>query len=231
MRAIGLASAARATLILAFILGDLTVEYSGSMRGTLTVADDRLAAIVLAAGGSTRLGRPKQLLRYRGKPLLLNAVERALRVAGSGVIVVVGAEPLRLRTVLRHHCGDLVVVNNPRWREGLATSLRAGIRAVPGSAAGVLVMVVDQARLEAADIARLADRWRRRPSRPAAAWYQGRAGVPAIIPRRWFGSLTSLEGDVGARQLLRRLNDLSLVAMPEAGFDVDTPADVAALRR
>lgn len=200
------------------------------MRGKLTIADDRLAAIVLAAGGSTRLGRPKQLLRYRGRPLLLNAVEPALRVAGAGVIVVVGAESLRLRTALRCHGGDLVIVNNPCWREGLGTSLRAGIRAVPRSAVGALIMLVDQARLGAAEIARLAARWGRHPSRPAAAWYQGRAGVPAVVPRRWFGLLTSLEGDVGARQLLRRLDGLSLVDMPQAGFDVDTPADAAALR-
>jgi molybdenum cofactor cytidylyltransferase len=94
---------------------------------------------------------------------------------------------------------------------------------------GLLILLVDQARVETADLVRLVDRWRRHHSRPAAAQYQGRAAVPAIIPRRHFAALRELEGDTGARKLLQRLERLSLVAMPTAAFDIDTPQDVAAL--
>jgi molybdenum cofactor cytidylyltransferase len=201
------------------------------MRGTLTVADSELAAIVLAAGGSTRLGQPKQLLRYRGEPMLLNSVDAVRHVAGAEVVVVLGDQRLRLRNLLARRRRDVTVVANPDWQEGLATSLRAGVRAVPEDAAAVLIALVDQPHLETADFARLAARWRRRPGRPAAAWYHEQPGVPAVIPRRWFGQLAGLSGDTGARRLLRQLGELTLVNMPAAGFDVDTPADAEALGR
>ncbi|MGD8340502.1 MAG: nucleotidyltransferase family protein [Gammaproteobacteria bacterium] len=199
------------------------------MRAALTLAEKELAAVVLAAGGSTRLGRPKQLLRYRGRPLLLNAVDLAESVAGAGVIVVLGDEQLRLRSLLNRHRRGVTVVSNPGWREGLASSLRAGVRAVPRKAAGALILLVDQPRLETFDLAKLARAWGRHPRLPAAAWYLERAGAPAIIPRRWFGEMTALSGDVGARQLLRGIGRVSLVNMPAAEFDVDTPADAESL--
>lgn len=198
--------------------------------------DARLAAVILAAGGSSRLGRPKQLLRYRGATLIERAVRLAGRVAGCGIVVVVGAERQRLRSLLRRHPqrraggGHLSVVGNTRWAAGLATSLNAGISAVPPTAKAALILVVDQARLDAYDIDRLVAAWRRRPSKPAAARYLERRGVPAVLPRRWFSVLAGLEGDVGARQVLRDLDDISLVEMPAAAFDVDRPADVTELR-
>lgn len=204
------------------------------MSRTSAPADRDLAAVILAAGGSSRLGQPKQLLRYRGRPLIVRAVRLAGRVAGAGVIVVLGDQRQRLRSLLRRRDRvrdheTLSIVDNPRWADGLASSLRAGIGATPTSAKAALILVVDQARLDAADLNRLAGRWRRRPSRPAAAHYLDRAGVPAVIPRRWFRDLAALSGDVGARELLRRLDDVSLVPMPNAAFDVDTPADAATL--
>lgn len=209
------------------------------MSMTSAPADSRLAAVILAAGGSSRLGRPKQLLRYRGAPLIVRAALLAQHAAGNDIIVVVGDQRQRLRSVLHKRRLDrrppgnsrarLAVVGNARWPEGLSTSLRAGLEAVPPKATGALILLVDQARIEARDIDRLVRCWRRRPSKAAAAHYLGRAGVPAVIPRRWFGKVRALSGDVGARALLRRLGEVSLVEMAAAGFDVDTPADAAAL--
>jgi molybdenum cofactor cytidylyltransferase len=199
------------------------------MSMTSAPADVGLATVILAAGGSSRLGRPKQLLRYRGAPLIVRAVRLAQRAAGNDVIVVVGDQRQRLRSVLRRRLPLLEVVGNARWAEGLSTSLRVGLGAVPTTARAALILLVDQVRIEARDIDRLVRRWRRRPSKPAAACYLGRAGVPAVIPRRWFGELGALSGDAGARALLRRFGDVSLVEMAAAEFDVDTPADAAAL--
>ena len=199
------------------------------MPRELTFVDRKLAAVVLAAGGSARLGRPKQLLRHRGTPLIVKSARLALGVAGAGVTVVLGSEHMRLRSLLRRDLTGVTAVRNPQWHEGLATSLAAGLDGVSQTAAATLIMLVDQAMLDAADLARLAVCWRRRPGRPAAARYHGHAGVPAIIPRRWFKELSALEGDIGARRLLRQIGDLSLVDMPSAAFDVDTPADAAAL--
>lgn len=190
-----------------------------------------VACVLLAAGGSRRLGHAKQLVRYRTRPLLAHACAAArCALPDSPLIVVVGAEALRLRLVLRRaHCGARVVANS-RWREGMATSLRSGLDAVPRTATAVLVLVVDQPRVDATAIARLVTAWRRRPGVPAAARYDERVGVPAVLPRRCWPALKELTGDQGARALLRGDAAPTLVDMPEAALDIDTPADVRELR-
>lgn len=197
----------------------------------MTSARDRdPAVIVLAAGGSTRLGTSKQLIRYRRESLLLRTVRLACANVGTNIVVVLGKDRLRLRLLLQRHARSVRIVSNAGWRDGIATSLRAGLDALPVTAGAVLILLCDQARIDAADLQRLTNAWRKRPSIPAAASYEGKPGVPAIIPRRWFRELRSLEGDVGARQVLRQARKLSTVDMPAAAFDVDTPADVSALR-
>lgn len=177
------------------------------------------------------MGRPKQLVRYRGRPLLLHAVAAARSALPfAPLIVVVGAHALRMRAALRHADARALVVGNPHWREGMSSSLRAGIAAVPRGARAALVMLVDQPHIDAGSLERLLRAWRRRPNSPAAARYAGRAGAPAILPRRGFRALASLDGDSGARALLRGSGTPTLVDMPEAAFDVDTAADLAALR-
>jgi len=201
------------------------------MRKPLPGRRPGLAAIVLAAGGSSRLGRPKQLLRWRNEPLIARAARLARQSVGGNVIVVLGAGRQRLRSLLRRRDSSLDIVCNARWPEGLASSLKAGLSRVPRSAAGVLIVLVDQPGIERADLARLVARWRARACQPAAAFYLGRAGVPAVIPRRLFKAVGTLEGDAGARQLLRNVGAVSLIDMPGAGFDIDTPTDAAVLSR
>ena len=201
------------------------------MRTTSARRRPRLAALVLAAGGSSRLGEPKQLLRLRGEPLLLRACRMASAVADAGVIVVLGAGALRLRSLLRRHGGPATIVHNARWSEGMAGSLRAGLAAAPRDTGGLLINLVDQPEIEAADLLRLVRQWRKRPGRPAAAYYQGHPGVPAVIPRRLFGALRTIEGDAGARKILACAVDVSLLAMPAAAVDIDTPEDAAKLGR
>ena len=190
-----------------------------------------VACILLAAGGSRRLGAAKQLIRYRARPLLAHALAAARgALPCAPLIVVVGSEALRLKLVLRRaRCGARVVAN-PRWREGMAPSLRSGLGAVPRTARAALVLLVDQPRVDAAAIARLVTAWRRRPGVPAAARYEGRVGVPAVLPRRHWSALKALQGDQGARALLRGHAAPTLVAMPEAALDIDTPADLLTLR-
>lgn len=192
---------------------------------------DSVACVLLAAGGSSRLGTPKQLVRHRGKPLLLHAAAAARGALPSApLIVVVGACALRVRATLQRAHRDARVVGNPSWRAGMASSLRAGLAAVPRRARAALVLLVDQPYVDAACLARLLRAWNRRPGVPAAARYAGRVGAPAILPRRRWRELGGLTGDRGARALLRGGDPVTLVDMPEAAFDVDTAADVLALR-
>jgi molybdenum cofactor cytidylyltransferase len=187
-----------------------------------------LYAVVLAAGASTRFGSAKQLVRVAGRPLLHTAVTRASEVTGNALIVVLGAGAAELAPLLRHSPGALVV--NQEWREGLASSIRAGVARLPAACTGVLLLLADQAAVTADDLRRLAGSWRKQPQYIAAALYSGTSGVPAIFPRSTFRELAELRGDVGARALLRRNADrLVRVPMPSAAVDVDTPEDLLAL--
>ena len=190
-----------------------------------------VACILLAAGGSRRLGAAKQLVRYRTRPLLAHALAAARgALPQAPLIVVVGSEALRLKLVVRRaRCGARNVAN-PRWREGMATSLRTGLAAVPRTARAALVLLTDQPHVDAAALARLLGAWRRRPGVPAAARYDERVGVPAVLPRRRWSALKELTGDQGARALLRGAPSITLVEMPEAALDIDTPADLLELR-
>jgi len=180
-----------------------------------------LYAVVLAAGASTRFGSAKQLVRVAGRPLLHTAVTRAAEVTGNALIVVLGAGAAELAPLLKHSPGSIVV--NHEWREGLASSIRAGVARLPASCTGVMLLLAD-------DLKRLAGTWRKQPQYIAAALYAGTSGVPAIFPRSAFRDLAELRGDVGARVLLRRSADRVVrVPMPSAALDVDTPEDLLAL--
>ncbi len=191
-----------------------------------------LATVILAAGGSARLGRPKQLVRLHGRTLLDRAVSAALAATEGPVIVVVGADGLRLRSVVaRWRTRRVEIVHHAGWREGMSSSLRRGLDTVPHGARGVLFMLADQPHVDARSLERLIAAWRRRPSEPAAAVYSGRLGVPAILPRSAFGTLRKLAGDEGARRVLATAPRVARVDLPEAAVDVDTAEDLRKLVR
>jgi molybdenum cofactor cytidylyltransferase len=191
-------------------------------------AGDGLHAVVLAAGASTRFGSAKQLVRVAGRPLLHTAVARASDVVGSAVTVVLGAGAAELAPLLSHSAASIVI--NRNWREGMASSIRAGMARLPSSCSAVLLMLADQAAVTAEDLKRLASVWRRQPEYIVAARYGVTTGVPAIFPRSAFFDLNSLRGDVGARVLLQRNPDRVVrVPMASAAIDIDTPEDLLAL--
>jgi molybdenum cofactor cytidylyltransferase len=189
---------------------------------------DRLYAIVLAGGASTRFGSPKQLVRIGGRPLLHTVVTRTAEVTGHALVVVLGSGAAQLAPLLKHSPGSVVI--NRHWREGLASSIRAGVSRLPPACDGVLLMLADQAAVTTDDLRRLAGTWRRRPQCIAAALYAGTTGAPAIFPRSTFRELAALRGDSGARSILRRSPERVVrVPMPAAELDLDTPEDLLTL--
>jgi molybdenum cofactor cytidylyltransferase len=184
-----------------------------------------LHAIVLAAGASTRFGSPKQLVRVAGRPLLHSAIAHAADVAGSAVSVVLGAHAAELTPLLTH--SQALIVINRDWREGIASSIRAGVSRLPPSCNAVLLMLADQAAITAEDLKRLVSAWRRQPDYIVAARYGMTTGVPAVFPRSAFSDLAALRGDTGARALLQRNPDRVVrVPMASAAIDIDTPEDL-----
>lgn len=187
-----------------------------------------LHVLVLAAGASTRLGQPKQLVKLGGRPALHIVVSNAVAVAGHAVTVVAGAHAREMTHLLAHSPASVIV--NRHWEEGMASSLRFGVAALPPACEAVMVLLGDQVGVNADDLKRLASAWKGEESMIAASVYDQHVGVPAIFPRLCFSELMELRGDHGARRVLERNNyRLVRVPMANAGIDLDTPADLAAL--
>ena len=187
----------------------------------------RVATVVLAAGGSRRMGSPKQLLRIDGITLVRRAAETALASRCEGVYVIVGAAA---ETVRREVSGlRLQVVENRHWEKGLAGSIRVGIEAVrtarPEFDAAILTPV-DQPWIHSALLDRLIEVFEGGEREIVACSYAGTVGAPALFSRRHFADLTSLSGDRGAKSVLEaRAAEVAQVPFPEGATDLDTPRD------
>jgi len=189
-----------------------------------------LHVVVLAAGSSSRLGQPKQLVKLGGRPALHRVVANAVAVAGHSVTVVLGAHAAELTHLLQHSTASIIV--NRNWEEGLASSLRYGLAAAPPACDAALILLGDQVAVTAEDLRRLIGGWKGEDSVIAASVYQGHVGVPAIFPRWCFSELRELRGDQGARMIIERHGHrLSRVPMPNAAVDLDTPEDLANLQQ
>ncbi|MFI8090642.1 NTP transferase domain-containing protein [Streptomyces sp. NPDC086080] len=198
----------------------------------MTDDENRIAGLLLAAGGGRRLGgRPKALLTHRGRPLVEHAVA-VLRAGGcTRVHVVLGAraDEVRARTALP----GCVLVDNPAWEGGMGTSLRAGLDSLAGTGArAALVLLVDQPGIGPEAVARVRGAYAS-PASLASAAYDGTRGHPVLFgAAHWAGIAASATGDRGARAYLREHADL--VALVECGdvaeaYDIDTEADLAHL--
>jgi molybdenum cofactor cytidylyltransferase len=187
-----------------------------------------LHVIVLAAGSSSRLGQPKQLVKLGGRHVLHTVVSNAVAIAGYSVTVVLGAHAAELTRMLQRSTASVIV--NRNWEEGLASSLRYGLASAPPACDAALIMLGDQVAVTADDLKRLIAAWKGEDSIIAASVYSGHVGVPAIFPRWCFSELRELRGDQGARAILERHSHrLARVPMPNAAIDLDTPEDLKAL--
>ena len=191
----------------------------------------RLSAIVLAAGGSSRYGKCKQLVEINGSSLVRLAVDKLSALFPiDRITVVVGANSKAVAQAV----GDLRVniVNNEYWHQGLASSLKAGLNSVEPGCQAVMITLCDQALVTEDHLRRLLDLWLADPIRIIASGYAGTIGTPAVIPAEFYPQLLALEGDAGAKSVLKN-NDgrVRTVAIPEAEFDLDVPADLEKLKK
>lgn len=182
--------------------------------------------ILLAAGGSRRMGRAKQLLPIKDKPLLRFVAERVLRAEVSPVVVVLGAESKKIEPTLDGLPLHLAV--NPAWEEGMGSSLRVGVDALLDRAPQLDALIVtlgDQPGLPAAHLGQLVARYRHGGCSLVASFTGPNLVPPVLFGAEWFPQLRTLTGDSGARDLLRQNRpDFGRVALPD-NTDLDTHED------
>ncbi len=185
----------------------------------------RIAGIVLAAGRSSRMGRNKMTMLLDAKPLVRHAVEAALASRLDPVIVVTGHEAGAVQQAL---AGAAVrFAHNDRYGEGLSTSLRAGIGAVPADCDGAMVLLGDMPAITPALIGRMLDAFD--PGAVCVATSGGRRGHPVLWGRKFFGDIQALTGDTGARSLMAAAQVREVEAGSDAPLaDLDTPQAFAA---
>ena len=182
----------------------------------------RIAAIVLAAGASQRLGELKQLIRLNGEAMVGRAA-RICREAGCDpVIVVLGFRAEKILEQCSFEGAELVL--NEGWAEGMSAAVRKGINALEEDVDvdGCILMACDMPAVSVSHLQELME-----TGEKSASGYAGRRGVPAYFPRLMFSQLRDLRGDKGARELLK---DARIVQLAGGELDVDTPEDLARVR-
>ncbi|HEV8193794.1 MAG TPA: nucleotidyltransferase family protein [Ktedonobacterales bacterium] len=184
------------------------------------------AAIVLAAGQSSRMGGHKLLLPLGDRPLIAHAIAAACASSANPVIVVLGHDAARVAAALPS--GRKQVIVNPDYQEGMSTSLRVGLADIPLQAAGVLILLGDQPLVTVELVEQMLEAARESPESILAASYAGRRGNPVYFPRAYFEELRMVTGDEGGRSVIQQhLESVRLVpvAIADAALDADSPDD------
>ncbi|MDY7004602.1 MAG: nucleotidyltransferase family protein [Cyanobacteriota bacterium] len=192
-----------------------------------------IGIIILAAGASTRLGQPKQLLIYKGNSLIFNTVEIAVNSGCSPIIVVLGA----YADLILPEISDFPVkiVENSDWQAGMNTSLGAGIKTLQTThkiIEAVIIMVCDQPFLSTNLIQKMIDVYYLKLNPIVASEYAGVLGVPALFSSSIFPEMLNLKTDKGAKQIINKYaRQVATVNFPRGEIDIDTFNDYESLKR
>jgi molybdenum cofactor cytidylyltransferase len=182
-----------------------------------------VAAVLLAAGGSRRMGQTKQLLPIDGQPMVRRVAQTVCEAGLAQVVAVVGAEGERVARALADL--GLEIVHNQAWERGMSTSVRAGIEALRPEIEAALLVLADQPALTADALGALVEAYRASRAPIVAPYYRGRRGNPVLFARSLFAELRQVEGDQGGRAILVRYEqDVARVDVDDAAIllDVDT---------
>lgn len=209
----------------------LTMQISVNPRNfekSASVKSASVSIILLAAGGSSRLGQPKQLLRSGSTTLVRKLTEEALAAQADEVIAVLGAE---FRSVRDELAGlNVRIVENVKWKEGISTSILTGLDALSPERSGVLFMSCDQPRVTRHLLRTLILRFKETHPPVVACEYGQTIGIPALFSGEIVEELRQLRGDSGAKSvILRHVDHLEKIPFPEGELDIDRPDDLRML--
>jgi molybdenum cofactor cytidylyltransferase len=182
--------------------------------------------IILAAGESSRMGKPKQLLPFQGQSLIQYMVQSGLTSRCFPVVVVLGANAPLIKLEISDL--PLFITENVHWQEGMGTSIRAGmdmLLSVYAEVEAVIIMLCDQPFVKATLLNRFVEEYQHTHTPLIASSYANTLGVPALFDRSLFPLLQNLRGQEGARKLIMHQSGVHSISFPEGQIDIDTPED------
>ena len=188
--------------------------------------------VILAAGASTRLGKPKQLLQYRGKTLLAHAINEAVNSNADAIVVILGKDADLFKKEIDD--GKVRVAINSSWEEGMASSLRLGLDTLLNDKPyidAVIFMVCDQPYVLSSILNELITTQQKTTKQIVTCNYGDSIGPPALFHKKYFKDLMKLSGDTGARKIVQEnMNDMTTILFPEGEIDIDTEEDYEKLK-
>lgn len=193
--------------------------------------NQNIGIVILAAGASTRMGTPKQLLRYQDRSLLRHTIEVAIASVCRPIVVVLGANVQLIRSDISQL--SIQIVENLQWTEGMSSSIGVGIQELKTSCPeveAVIVTLCDQPFISTKIINQLASAYHSTNQPIIACKYAETLGVPALFSDRLFSELITLTGGEGAKQVINKHSqEVFSISFPEGAMDIDTPKEYAEL--
>jgi molybdenum cofactor cytidylyltransferase len=193
---------------------------------------NKTGIVILAAGSSSRLGKPKQLLSYENKSFIQNIASEAIKADLYPIVIVTGANAEQVSLALNKK--DEEIVYNEHWQQGMASSIVAGISKMlllDDNVEAALIAVCDQPFVTAELLQALINKKAETGKGIVACTYADTAGTPVLFDRKYFIDLQQLKGEEGAKKLLKLYEaDLVTVSFPQGSIDIDTEADYKALK-
>ena len=187
----------------------------------------KIGAVILAAGESSRFGRPKQLVQFRGKSLVRRVVDAAKDANCSAIVVVLGSKREQIERELKET--DVIVAENEDWRRGIGSSIRVGVESAVNQAPNIEAIVLltcDQPFIKTDTIERLIAMREKTKKAIVASSYSETLGVPALFDRSCFQELLALDDETGAKAIiLSNRERVAELLFPEGKIDIDTAAD------
>ena len=183
--------------------------------------------LLLAAGNSSRMGKPKMLLPFNGKTLLQHSIDEIKKISDQKLLVITGCYHSLLKEQLQQQ--QILFFQNDHWQEGMASSIGAGMKYIlqyfPG-AANALILVCDQPFISAGLFQEMITKKAELAKGIIACKYNDTTGVPVLFDKKYFARLAILKGDVGAKKLVQQfVEDTAVIDFPEGATDIDTPED------
>jgi molybdenum cofactor cytidylyltransferase len=186
-----------------------------------------ITTLIMAAGGSSRMGEPKQLLPWKGATLIEKSIDKALQLQMPKPIVVLGANSERIASKIESY--PVKIIRNPNWERGLGNSIAFGVNYIQNNhqVDGVLVILADQPLINASYLKVMLDLFETKKHQIIATKYNnGKLGVPVLFDASYFQELSRIEGDKGAKSILEKYSNLVIITEVTTNiFDVDTKED------